>query len=382
MRKLTYKDVKYYIEKESNSGCFLLSKSYIKAKEKLLIQCKCGEIFNTSFNDFKHDNKQMCNKCSERIRARKRSLSYDQVKKYIEIESNSGCKLLSTEYINQRTELKILCSCGQAFKTSYNTFKSMNKRQCNDCGKEKLADSIKISFEDTKRIVEEKNPNVIVLEELKQNNKYYIRCKCKMDNYEWVTAKSHIINIGSGCPKCANNIKKTIKEIILELQKINPDIEILSKRYINNHEPLKCRCKIDNNIFYLCYSDLKSGHGCRECYLRNNRGENHPSWNPNLTGEERINGRNIEGYYDFIKSVYKRDSYTCQCCGTLGNGHNLNAHHLNGYNWDKEHRTDTNNGVTLCDSCHKEFHKIYGYGNNKKEQYEEYIYNKLNKIAI
>lgn len=102
-------------------------------------------------------------------------------------------------------------------------------------------------------------------------------------------------------------------------------------------------------------------------------GEKSPKWNSDITQEEREKGRNIEGYNDFIKGVYERDNYTCQICGQEGNGHNLNAHHINGYNWYKEGRTDINNGITLCEKCHKEFHKLYGKGNNTKEQFEEYL---------
>lgn len=97
-------------------------------------------------------------------------------------------------------------------------------------------------------------------------------------------------------------------------------------------------------------------------------------WNPNITDEEREKRRNGE-QIQWRKDVYERDNYTCQCCGD-NKGGNLNAHHLNGFHWDKEHRTDINNGVTLCEKCHKEFHKIYGKRNNTITQFREFLFNK------
>ena len=104
------------------------------------------------------------------------------------------------------------------------------------------------------------------------------------------------------------------------------------------------------------------------------KGENNPRYNPNLTQEERELRRNIDGYVEWRNEVFKRDNWTCQCCGAKGD---INAHHINSYNWDKEHRVDIDNGVTLCEDCHREFHKLYGYGYNTKEQYEEFIKNKI-----
>ncbi|MDU3409970.1 HNH endonuclease [Clostridium sp.] len=107
-------------------------------------------------------------------------------------------------------------------------------------------------------------------------------------------------------------------------------------------------------------------------------GENSHLWNFSLSKEDRIKGRKIIGYTEFINNTYKRDNYTCQYCGD-NKGGNLVSHHLNGYNWDKENRTNVDNGVTLCQDCHKEFHTIYGYGYNTKEQYIEWTNNKIQK---
>lgn len=46
------------------------------------------------------------------------AFTYKQVKEFIEIESNSGCKLLSKEYKNSNIELKIQCKCGNILKVS------------------------------------------------------------------------------------------------------------------------------------------------------------------------------------------------------------------------------------------------------------------------
>ena len=72
----------------------------------------------------------------------------------------------------------------------------------------------------------------------------------------------------------------------------------------------------------------------------------------------------------FIKSVMERDDYTCGVCGHRGG--DLAVHHLNGYNWDIDNRYNPQNGVTLCEDCHKSFHKKYGYGKNTIEQFNEY----------
>jgi len=100
------------------------------------------------------------------------------------------------------------------------------------------------------------------------------------------------------------------------------------------------------------------------------KGEKHPNWNPNLTDEERQDKRNYPAYYDWRQSVYERDNYTCQCCGKKGR--TLNTHHLESYAGNKDLRTTLENGITLCKTCHKNFHHQYGYGCNTKEQYLEY----------
>lgn len=55
------------------------------------------------------------------------------------------------------------------------------------------------------------------------------------------------------------------------------------------------------------------------------------------------------------KEVFKRDSYTCTCCGVVGS--KLNVHHIETWAFAPELRFDMNNLVTLCIACHKYVHK-------------------------
>lgn len=121
---------------------------------------------------------------------------------------------------------------------------------------------------------------------------------------------------------------------------------------------------------------------CRSCAKKIfNSNINNPNYKSELTNEEREQGRFYSGYIDFIKRVLARDNYTCQCCKRKRNDCiKLNVHHLDGYNWCKEKRTDDTNGITLCEECHSNFHAIYGNGKNTKEQFEEWFGQALDDI--
>ena len=58
--------------------------------------------------------------------------------------------------------------------------------------------------------------------------------------------------------------RKTNEEFISEMKNINPNIEILSE-YINNKTKVKCRCLIDNCIWFAIPRHLLECHGCPNC---------------------------------------------------------------------------------------------------------------------
>lgn len=99
-------------------------------------------------------------------------------------------------------------------------------------------------------------------------------------------------------------------------------------------------------------------------------GESHPNWNPELSEEDRIRERKTFEDTQWRLEVYRRDKFKCQKCGC---NKKLNAHHILNHKTHKYLRHDVDNGVTLCESCHINFHKTYGYFNNTRDQINEYL---------
>jgi hypothetical protein len=79
-------------------------------------------------------------------------------------------------------------------------------------------------------------------------------------------------------------------------------------------------------------------------------GSNNPNYNGGISTENHIIRGSVE-YKKWRMSVFYRDRFRCQVCGTRGN--DINAHHLKPFAIFLEDRFDINNGVTLCVECHQ-----------------------------
>lgn len=64
--------------------------------------------------------------------------------------------------------------------------------------------------------------------------------------------------------------------------------------------------------------------------------------------------RRSNKYKNWKKEVLKRDNFTCQKCGSKNN---LVVHHIKYFSKNKNLRFDIDNGIVLCNLCHKEVHK-------------------------
>lgn len=107
-----------------------------------------------------------------------------------------------------------------------------------------------------------KNNNIKVLGEYK-NCSTKIEVQCKKCSYEWMTLPNSLIR-GRGCPKCANNIKKTTNQFIKEMSEYNKHIEVIGE-YDTALKPIKVRCKICGNEWEAKPNRLLQGAQCMNC---------------------------------------------------------------------------------------------------------------------
>ena len=278
----------------------------------------------------------------------------EEIKGIIEKE---GCKLLSEVYEGNKKPLLIQCYCGEEFITTLANFKN-GQKQCKKCGYKNGNEKKRLAFDYVKNYIEgeEGNGCRLLSEEHYYKTKLLVQCACG-DTFE---VRFNDFKQGQKqCPDCGGKIRAKNRE---------------------RQMTFNCDYCGEESSMQKAVFELNKHHFCSlECYcewrkINTPKGKDSPNYNHNKTDEEREVKRLIEGYSEWVKEVFERDNYTCQCCGQRGG--NLNAHHLNGYHWDKEHRIDINNGVTLCKKCHDELHKLYGNKNNTIAQFREFLFNK------
>lgn len=176
------------------------------------------------------------------------------------------------------------------------------------------------------------------------------------------------------------DVKQILEEHNLELSNdyVFPDNFLCTNKF-----PVICKNHSENGIQHRTLDAIiHSKYCCIYGRYDSQKGENNCNWNNGSTSNTEKIRKSIK-YKNWRNSVFKRDNYTCQCCGD-NRGNNLQAHHLYNFAEYEDLRFNVNNGITLCNKCHdfnqiSSFHNIYGSRNNTPEQLQEYIKNyKLN----
>lgn len=305
-----------------------------------------------------------------------RRVSFEEVREAFE---NRGLILFETVYVSAKTKMKYRCPKhpDKELSISYDKLKQ-SVQGCPHCSRERVGDKLRTPIEEVRKAFEDKGLELLETKYVNNKTKMKYRCPKHPDKDLSVTFDS-LKSKGTGCPFCG--YERIADSLRISFEDVKRAFEergyvLLETKYVDGHTKMKYRCpNHPTEKLSISYANLRyHDQGCPLCGLDRLRGENNHNWNPDLTDEERKERRQYTEYYQWVRDVYERDDYTCQCCGDRGV--KLNAHHLDGYNWCIEKRTDVDNGVTLCEDCHYDFHRQYGYGNNTRQQYEEWLESK------
>jgi 5-methylcytosine-specific restriction endonuclease McrA len=180
------------------------------------------------------------------------------------------------------------------------------------------------------------------------------------------------------CPECSNLIHPNQKKNLVG-QKFGR-LTVMTRLPFNKKQGgtyylCNCDCGIKNIRVQTSILTLGKQVSCG-CWRREQfTGSNNCNWKGGVLSPEQKD-RNSQAYDLWRRAVYKRDDYTCQCCGKRGG--RLNAHHIKSFSKYPELRFDVSNGITLCDNCHAfdtpgSLHNVYGVRDVTPEQLYEYI---------
>ncbi len=358
-------DIKKVRKLFKDGGCELLEEEYINNGTKMKYICICerpAEICLTHFIGGKR-----CKKCAIERRAAIFRLSYKEVK---EIFRKGGCTLISKEYKNSRELLDYQCSCTRFAKISLSNFKK--GQRCKKCAIERNiernAEKRRKTIKEVKEIFKKGGCELLEYIYIDSHIKMKFLCDCERE----AEITLHSFQMGHRCMKCAieeraEQLRYSYKEVKEIFRK--GGCTLISKEYKGSGYKLEYLCDCGRPA-EIRFTDFQSGQRCIECAIERRSGENHYNYNPNLTDEERIIGRNYKEYVEWRTKVYKRDDYTCHINGEKGVY--LIAHHLESYDVNIDLRLVVLNGITMSKELHTLFHNIYGYGNNTTAQFKEF----------
>lgn len=306
---------------------------------------------------------------------------------------------------------KCKCSvCGNiVYVVTADLKRRTNRKYCSNCMPNKKGESLVGKVFD----------RLTVIEEDKARDGYYI-CECECGTIKSISQQL----LKSGHSKSCGCIRKETTRARGKQNKKDLTGKTFGRltvvgetedRNLDGQVTWKCRCQCGNTCL-VPTSRLTQGNttscGClvkevaREKFVKLNAhqvGEFHPNWQGGKT-EIKMHLRRI--VCDWKQEVLHINNYTCNITGQIGG--KLQVHHLKSFNVivDEAHKLNNieikstvsdytkdeltllenyvreqhtlDSGVVLTEKLHREFHKLYGYGDNTPKQYYDFKQAQLN----
>lgn len=268
-----------------------------------------------------------------------------------------GCKLLETEYLNDRAPLRYIARCGHERTSTFNNFVRGKGDLCRACRYKSNGERRRFDKGVIREAFESQGCKVLGIsgEGELAVVRYIAQC-----GHENTTDYSHFVyqKTGRVCAKCSKSIRYQLDYVRECFEAC--DCVLLETEYRNCKTKMRyiAQCGHESTITFDALLNSKGAAlRCRNCHKH--------------TYHEEPIDRNRTASKTWRKAVYERDGFNCVACGHHGG--DLNAHHLAAYDNNPELRFSVENGVTLCPTCHIKFHSTYGFGGNTPEQFREWL---------
>lgn len=367
------------IEK-TNKLRYLLEQKQVSPVEPLIfpkgdsyfpVVCACGETFNTKVRylwNVKSGERYKCKKCL----SNNLTCNFDKIKQ--EFRRKGATPLfIEKDYQNKSSLLCFKCSCGKEDVITFSNLKQTKSLVCSDCRIQRKL----LSLEEVKQRFLDKG--LIPLFESYTSGKELLPCKTKCCGELKYVSLANLPNknktLSGKCIKCQSNSRRLPFSKIKEEFEVKRGLQVLSSEedYKNIASKLKLQCICGTEIYRSYANTVLTGSSglCEQCQFKitRPRGKKHGMFNPNLTDSDRK--YNDTQYVTWANQTKKL--YNSVCFIKKTKEEKIVVHHLNGRHWYKRDRLYILNAVPLSESLHKEFHSLYGYGKNTREQFQEWL---------
>lgn len=183
--------------------------------------------------------------------------TYDFVKHFL---LDQGIHLLNDIYYNANTLLTIKCLiCKYKWENNFNHLFN-GSQNCPKC-----SGYAQHTYSEVQKFLYCKNILLLSKKYVNAHSKLRLKCLLRRCGYKWKTCFHYLKNDNTGCPKCANHISKTYKEVKSLLFK--KKIILLDNFYINDHTNMRLKCIQCKYKWKAIFNRAhKEKYGCPKCY--------------------------------------------------------------------------------------------------------------------
>lgn len=201
--------LKLLLENNPHYDDFEFLEEYKGSEKKIKYKCnKCGNVNNQLASALISGHG--CKKCG-RIESGKKisnqtTHTHEEFLKVVENKNEhyrNGTLQVLGKYVGMKTKIKCYCSIHDTF---WNAPPDSLKNGCGcpTCGREKCANSKKLSQEEFEKRLYEVNPDIRAISTY-ETLKIKIKAQCQFCKHEWMVTPNNLLQ-GQGCPHCSDGI--------------------------------------------------------------------------------------------------------------------------------------------------------------------------------